>query len=210
MGAALMLPLLDAGIIDVATASALPSLATLGSIASVGASVVGAAGVATKAYGQEVQAQSQSQAAAYNAAVMQNNATIATQNATLVGQEGAANTAIQQQKTRAEVGSTLASQAANGIDINSGSAVDVRSTAAETGQLNAISIRSNAARQAYGYQTQATSDTAQSKLEQQQSGFAQQAGNINATGTLLSGAAQGYQSGLWGAFNNGNSLNGGA
>lgn len=188
-----------------ASSFALPSLATLGSIATAG---IGLAGIGAKAYGQEVTAQGQSQAAAYNAAVMANNATIATQSATLAGHEGAANTAIQQAKTRSEVGSILASQGANGVDINSGSNVDVRSTAAETGQLNAISIRSNAARQAYGYETEAASDKAQQKLDEQQSGYAAEGGNISATGTLLSGAAQGAQSGLWDSFLDSNSLNG--
>ncbi len=67
-------------------------------------------------------------------------------------------------KTRGQVGAIEASQAASNITVGSGSAVDVRSSAAEMGELDALTIRSNAEKQAYGYQTQAAAFTG----EQQQ------------------------------------------
>ncbi len=149
--------------------------------------------------------QQASQSAKYNAAVQDNNAQLATQNATMAGREGAANAAIEQQKTRAAVGGIKAAQAANNIDVNSGSAVDVRSSAAELGELNAISIRSNAARTAYGYQTQSASDTAQSQLDKQQAKYDATAGYVKGATTLIGGAATAANN--WGGYTNSTALN---
>ena len=158
-------------------------------------SALGIGGLTTSALGSIAQGQQQAASAKYNASVAANNAQIATQNANLIGAEGNANAGVEGQKTRANVGAIKASQAANGIDINSGSAVDVRSSAAELGELNAINIRSQAARAAYGQQTQAASDTAQAALDKQQAGYAAEAGVTQGATTLLSGYGKGIQSG---------------
>lgn len=55
------------------------------------------------------------------------------------------------------MGAIKAAEAAGNVDVNSGSAVDVQSSAAALGELNAITIRGNAAKEAYGYETQSTS-----------------------------------------------------
>lgn len=132
------------------------------------------------------QGQQQAASAKYNAKVQENNAETARQNANLASAKGAANAGREQQKTRATVGAIKASQAANGIDVNTGSTVDVQSSAAELGQLNAITIRGNAARQAYGYQTQEVSDKAQAQLDRQEAKYDAAAGYLNAGSTLLS------------------------
>lgn len=178
-----------------------------GAAISANAGLFGAASLATSALGSIAQSRAQSESSNYNAKIAANNAQIATQNATAAGQAGEAQAGAAALKTRAEVGSIKASQAANGIDVNSGSDVDVRSSASELGELNAITIRSNAAKTAYGFQTQAASDTAQSSLDRQQAQYATEAGDVKAGTTLLAGAAVGGQSGLWGNFLNGNSIN---
>lgn len=129
-------------------------------------------------------------AANYNAQEAANNAKIATQNADWAGAEGEAKVEQQQLKTRSEAGALKANEAAGGIDVNSGSPVDVRSSAAELGELNAITIRSDAARQAYGFQTESASDTGQSELDKSQASNDKTAGYINAASTLLAGAAK--------------------
>lgn len=143
---------------------------------------------AISAVGSIEKGQASSAAAKYNAGIAQNNATIAQQNATFAGQEGEQNAAIAEGKTRAQVGAITAAQAANGVEVNSGSALDVRSSAAELGELNAINIRANAARQAYGFQTEATSDQAQAQLNKSQAQSDSTAGYIGAGSTLLSAA----------------------
>lgn len=160
--------------------------------------IIGAVGTGLSALGSITSGQAASKSAKYNAAVAANNAQTAQNNATLAGQEGAANANIEQQKTRANVGEIKAAQAANGVNVNKGSAVDVQSSAAELGELNAINIRSNAARSAYGYQTQAASDKAQSELDKQEASFDSTAGLEKAGTTLLGNSTEGSQSGLWG------------
>lgn len=165
-----------------------------------------AASLGMQALGQIRQGQAAAASAKYNSQVQANNAQIAQNNAALAGEQGAANAGIEQQKTRAAVGGIKAAQAANGIDVNSGSAVDVRSSAAELGELNAITIRSNAAKTAYGYQTQQSSDMAQSQLDRQEAKFDVQAGYMNAGTTLLSGANKGNQAGVWDSFTSSKSM----
>ncbi len=162
------------------TAAALPSLATAGTALSAVSAGVGA-------LGQLQSARAASNSANYNAQVAANNAKLQTQNAALAGAEGEANAGNAAMRTRAEVGSIKTAQAASGVDVNSGSAVDVRSSASELGELNALTIRSNAAKQAYGFQTAATSDTAQSQLDKAQASYASEAGDIGAANTFLGG-----------------------
>lgn len=190
----------NAGIIGAGTA------ASIAGGAGAAGSVIGAAGLGLSALSSLSAGRQASESAKYNAAIQSNNAQIATQNATFAGQEGAINASAAQQKTRADVGGIKAAQAANNIDVNSGSAVDVRSSAAELGELNAINIRSNAARQAYGYSTQASSDTAQAALDREQSKYDTEAGDIKAATTLIGGYSQGSQSGLFGKYLADNSL----
>lgn len=162
-----------------------------------------------QALGSIAQGRQQAASAKYNAQVQENNATIARNNAALAAAEGAANAGIEQQKTRAKVGGIKAAQAANNIDVNTGSAVDVRSSASELGELNAITIRGNAARQAYGYQTQASSDQAQAQLDRQQAKYDAQAGYLNAATSLIGGTVKGVQNGNYDAWIGKSSMNSG-
>lgn len=169
---------------------------------TIGATVVGAA---VSAYGMEQQGKAASNAANYNAEVAANNAKIAKQNSAYAGAEGETNTASALMKARAEVGAIKASQAASGLDVNSGSAVDVRSSAAETGELNAINIRSEAARKAYGYQTEAASDTGQVGLDKSNASNSSAAGDIGAASSIIGGL--GKAGGDYERYGAGNSVN---
>lgn len=53
------------------------------------------------------------------------------------------------------VGTQRAGFAGQGVDVSTGSAVDVQADAMFLGELDALSIRTNAAREAWGYQVQA-------------------------------------------------------
>lgn len=152
-------------------------------------STVASAGVG--AMGAIQQGQSQAAAAGYNAKVAANNAQIATENANFVGAEGEQNVASAGAKTKATVAAITANQGASGVNINTGSSVDVRESAAKVGMLNALNVRSEAARKAYGYQTEAASDTAQSQLLRSQQKAAKTAGFLNAGATILGGVSKG-------------------
>lgn len=152
---------------------------------ALGAALLSAGGALTGAVGSIVQGQSAAQADKYNGQIALANATIQKRNADQAGLAGEEQAAISGMKTRATVGDTKANQAASGIDVNKGSAVDVRTSEQQLGKLDALTIRSNAAKQAYGYETEAMSDTAQSELDKQAASSAQTAGYIGAAGTLL-------------------------
>lgn len=125
----------------------------------------------------------------YQAEVAQINAGIAKQNASMemAAGETAANNA--EMKTRAAVGTTKAGQGASGVDVNTGSFVQSRASEAELGMLDALTTRANSARRAYGYETEATSDVAQSQLDQLEGQQAKEAGEIGGIGSLISGAS---------------------
>lgn len=167
--------------------AALPFIAEAAEIGGTSLSVLGAI---NSSAGAKDEAAAQAESARYSAQVAENNAQIQQENSSLAGAAG--NAAVQQQqlKTRADVGAILANQGASGINVNSGSGVDVRTSAAETGQLSAINIRSDAARQAYGYQTEAQNDQSQAQLDKASGTSDITAGNINSTSTLLGGIGQ--------------------
>ena len=170
------------------------SATTLGAIA-LGTSAIGTGvgvmGSLQQATAAKNAAAAQQASANYQAEVAQGNAAIATQNATAAGQEGEAQAAIQQQKTRAEVGAEEAAQGSSGVDINSPTSTAVRASQAETGLLDAQTIRANAARTAYGYEVQATGYENQSAAEIATGQNDVTAGNVAAEGDITSGVSSG-------------------
>ena len=91
----------------------------------------------------------------YEAAVAQNNQTIANYQASLAVTNGQVQEQAQQLKTAAMTGDQRAAMAANGVDLGTGSATEVLATTEFMGKRDALTIRDNAARQAWAYQNQA-------------------------------------------------------
>lgn len=104
------------------------------------------------------------QQADYQARVARNNENIARWNSYNAKQQGEVAATNEGLKGRAVVGAIAAAQGASGIDMNSGSAVSVRADAASLAQLNAMTIKSDAARRAYGYDIMAKNYHAEAKL----------------------------------------------
>lgn len=147
-------------------------------------------GAALSAVGSIQQGYAGAAAAKYNAQVAQQNAQLATQNAQWTGAEGEQQYGVQGLKTQATAGAQKAGEAGNNVDVNSGSAVAVRQGTAEAGQLSSMNIRSNAARQAYGYETQSTQYTGQAALDKSQAQSDITAGYLGAGADVLKGAGQ--------------------
>jgi len=141
------------------------------------------------AAGAQTQAQAQAQTANYQAQVARNNQIIAQQQAEAAVQTGQEQATEQGLRNRAQLGGILAAQSASGLDVTTGSAPEVRSSAREIGQLEQTTIEHNAALQAYGYQTQATSQAAQAGLLSLEAQQARQAGTIGVATSLVSGAS---------------------
>lgn len=125
----------------------------------------------------------------FQAAIARRNAEIASQNASYATQAGEIATYNQQLKTRAIVGQTKAAQAASGIDVNTGSAKAVQESEKLLGRLDAMTIRSEAARAAYGYQTRAAVDSARAKMYRRAGAQARIGGVLDAGATLLESAS---------------------
>jgi hypothetical protein len=150
---------------------------------------VALAGAAISAVGSIEQGQAQSNAANYQSQVAANNAKIAQQNAAYSLAAGQVQATDQGLKNRAQGGRIVASQAANNVDVNSGSAVAVQQSQRETGMENVQQTLQNANLQAYGYRTGAISDTAQSQLYGLEANQAPIGADLGAAGGLLSHAS---------------------
>jgi hypothetical protein len=169
----------------------------MGAIAPVGFGA-GVVGGVVNAIGSYNSLSAQSANAAYQAQVAANNATIAQQNAELDIQSGEVQAANQGLKTRATVGTTMAGEAASGVSVNSGSFPAVRASESEIGMLDALTIRSNAAKSAYSQEVAATSDTAEAGLLTQESQQASAAAPVAALGSFLGSASS--VGGTWGKY----------
>ena len=86
-------------------------------------------------------------------------------------------------KARMMVGSQRAAMAAQGIDISSGSALDVQVDTARLSELDVMTIRNNASREAWGYQVQSTDYL-------NRAGLASRAGRNKSRTTLITGGLQ--------------------
>ena len=104
---------------------------------AVGSMIASAAGAGISGYAQM-------QSADYNAQVGRNNQIIANQNASLVLEQGQQQEETQRLKTGAALGQIGAQEAASGVNPNEGSALNVKSSEAEMGEMDALTIRSNA------------------------------------------------------------------
>lgn len=149
----------------------------------------GLGGAAASAAGALEGGAAQQNAANYQAAVASNNATIAEQNAAYATKAGLQQAATQSQKGAAIGGKIKAAQAASGVDVNSGSAVDVQQSQREVNKLDTDTVLNNAELKAYGYRTDATNFQAQAGLDEMQAEQAPIGAAFTATGDLLSGAS---------------------
>ena len=147
-------------------------------------------GAQLSAQGEILAGQAASQSDIYNAGVEATNAQIFTQGAVMAGQAGEAQAGISEAGTRAQVGGIKAQQGASGIDLDSESVSDVRASAASVGKLDAMTIRANAAKTAYGLETEATSSTAASGLSKAKASYDVTAANLQSRATVLSGATK--------------------
>jgi molybdopterin biosynthesis enzyme len=109
------------------------------------------------------------------------NAMIAEYQADDAISRGKFNEKRQRQATEKVIGSQRAGFAAQGVDVNSGSALNTQADAAYLGELDALTIRQNAAKEAWGYKVQAVSSRRQGKN-------AEREGYMGAATTVIGGA----------------------
>lgn len=149
------------------------------------------AGNAAKKAGQAQQAaaESEAQLSEYNAKVADIQSTDALQR----GQEEENRFRM---GVRGMIGSQRAGIAASNVDVNYGSAVDVQADAAYLGEVDALTIRNNAARESWGIAQQATDLRKRAEIQRKEgvnlalAGQQQQtASRYAAAGSILSGTS---------------------
>ncbi len=176
--------------------------ATIGAIGIAGA----AGGSLLSASGNLQKGESQSRMYTYQAGIADLNRRIALSNRDYAIYSGGEEAKRFGMKSAQVAGSIKAKQSASGIDVRSGSSVDVQQSQKAVSDLDMATIRNNAARKAYGFQVEADTDVLQTAAYTSAAADSLKAGNIAAAGSLISGASSvsdkwlaGNKAGLWGA-----------
>lgn len=173
------------------------TLAIASLAASAGSGIMGAAGASATASANASSYQ-------YKAQVARNNSIIAERNAVAASDAGNAQSQTNDLKTRALVGSQLATQAANGLDVNSGTNVAVRQSATDIGHLDTLTILNNAAKNTAGFKAQGMNFIAEAGMADASATNAKTAGQYNVATSLLGSA--GSFSDKWMKFNSSGAL----
>jgi len=154
-------------------------------IASLASAVIGGA---LSGVGSLASSHAQANAANYQAEVAKNNAKLAAWKAgqaTKVGEQDLYNLG---QQRRQRMGAIIAGEAAQGVDVNSGSALEVQQSEDILGQSEAQQLSERTGREVYGYRTQGVSYENEAQLEEYKSQQASEAGIFD-VGTSLLGTA---------------------
>jgi len=160
--------------------------------ASIAASVAGA-GISM--YGQYQAGQAAKAQGAYQAAVLRNNQIIAgraAEDARLRGEEASKRKAME---TKQLIGRQRAALAGNGVVVDQDSALEITGDTAEMGKWDELTIRSNAEREALGYEAQGMNAGAEAGLALARGQSASSAATLGMAGTFLTGA--GTVAGRW-------------
>jgi len=142
-----------------------------GMIASMGMSFLG---TGMKAFGEVQAGNAQDK-------MLHRNADIADLQAKDALQRGEIDQKKIRRRTEQVIGSQRVNLAAQGVDVNKGSSLDVVADAAYLGKLDELTIKNNAAKEAWGYRTQADDLRYQGRL-------AKKKGEQAAFNTILGGA----------------------
>lgn len=141
------------------------------------------------AFGALSGGQAQSQQYAYQAGMSQLKQKIDLQNRDYAYATGETQAQTYGMQARERLGAIKAGIGASGIDIGSGSKAAVQEGQQTVTGIDLTQIRNNAARKAYGFDVEASSDAAQANLYSAASKNALTAGGIKALGSLVSGTA---------------------
>ena len=172
----------------------------IASIASnVVGTIVGGAGAAQQGAAQKA-------AFEYQSAIARNNQIVAQRAAEDARKRGELEANIQRQRSRLLVGQQRAALAGGGVLTDTGSALDLIEDTAGLGELDALTIQSNAEREAIGFQTQAMNFAGESALASASARQASTSSMFKAGSTLLTGF--GSVAEKWYGFNKAFSLSG--
>lgn len=193
--------------------------ATMGAVAIGSTLLSGAIGGA----GASFSAGASADAFNFKAGIAKLNSDIAKQNAAWSLNQGAIKATNYGLKAGQEIADTKVTQAASGIDVNSGSKEAVRDTQQTVAKYDQGLIRADAAHTAYGYETKAIADSAEAELDRTAASNAGKAGKLGILSSVIGTASsvaskwtQGNTIGMWssssggpiGTFDNGGNSGG--
>jgi hypothetical protein len=144
-----------------------------------------AAGGIIGGIGSLLSGQSQAAASTYKAGVAQLNKQISLQNASWATEAGAIQSQEAGMKARSQIGQTKVVQAASGFDVNSGTNAKVRQDQSTVADYDQNVIRWDASKTAYGYETKAMTDQAQSTLDTMAASSEAEAGELGAATSFI-------------------------
>ena len=163
-----------------------PISATTAAYIAIGTTV---ASIGAQMYGQKVAGDAAEDQANYQASVDRNNQIISGWQA----DDALARGAEEERRTRLRTAQTIGSQrvsfAANNVDLGSDNVIDTQADTAMFGELDALTVRSNAEREAYQYKVQGMNYGAGAAASTLAGKNAQNAAKIGMGTSLLSGAA---------------------
>jgi hypothetical protein len=102
------------------------------------------------------------------------------------------------QRVKVLVGEQRAGIAAGNVDVGYGSAVDVQADTAFQGELDALTVKTNAAREAWGYRVEAEDIRQRARIARQEGEFAAESGRLAREAGFEQGKAA-RSSANWGA-----------
>ncbi len=158
---------------------------TLGTVAAVGSGIGGI----VQGIGAKFSGEAQGAAYRYKAGVALLNKQINEQNANWALESGDIKAEEEGLKAREEIGQTKVVQAASGIDVNTGSAAAVRDTQTKVAQFDQNVISWDASKTAWGFESKAATDLAESRLDLTAADTAKQAGILGEIGSFIGGAS---------------------
>lgn len=147
-----------------------------------------AIGAGTQAYGQKQAGEAAAELGAYNQQVAANNAKYSEAMAQDALQRGDLTASRQRERTAQEIAQQTVAAAGNGVDVNTGSIVDLTSDTARYGELDRLTILNNAQREAFGNRVRGANFESEGNVAYQEGQYAKSAGTTAAFGTALSGA----------------------
>lgn len=156
---------------------------------ALGSLVAGAGSGILGAFGANQTANSTADSYNYKAAVASNNSIIAQRNADAATAAGSVAAQVNDLKTKNLAATQLVTQASNGLDVGSGTNVNVRQSAIDLGHLDTLTILNNAAKNSAGFKAQGMNFTAEAGLDTASATNARTAGDINVATSLLGGAS---------------------
>ena len=155
---------------------------------TIGSTLMGGAGAIE-------QGQAQAASSRYSAQVADLNARMADRAAKDALERGKLEEQKQRQKTAQLIGTQTAAMAANGLDLTFGSPLDTLVDTATLGELDALTIRSNAYREERDISQQGANYRGQAGVDRDAASSALTGGYLNAAGTLLGGGSRAYETG---------------